>query len=195
MNVRISEDNFYLPKCIETNQNLQIYDYSISNPIGRVQARGFYRNSNLRYSLINETINENLFNVDRWTGEIYFRSNRKNLSNSILVVRAADRHGFVDCFVHIQWIYRHELTPKFLQTSIYDLDFIEIHSEFFQFQVAAIFDHKFYEKNLEIRYRIVRKNDHFMINPRTGCIATKTKLNRNEIHQFDVEKLPKKVFF
>ncbi len=90
-------------------------------------------------------------------------------------------------------IQRWQLTPKFIYSSIYNIDLMEISSDSKQirqrlFQVIALLDHKIYNKNLQIRYRILDSKEYFIINRQTGYIATKKPLNPHTTYRFNVRE-------
>jgi hypothetical protein len=177
---------------VDVYQNIQVYDYSIGNEFARVQGLSLYEDIQLQYSIINEKI----FSINRQTGLISLLSNNHLLkSDYLLTVRALDNQHqlFVDCYLNIHFIRRRQLTPKFFYSSIYKIDLIEIstnHQRLRQrlFQVIALLDHKIYEKNLEIRYRIIDSNQYFIINRQTGYIAAKQPLYPYTTYEFDVRK-------
>lgn len=177
-------------------QTIQIYDYSTPYLLARVQALSFYNYTSLQYSIIN---NEKLFSIDKQTGFIYLlpsiRFHHLIKSDYLLRIRALDtqHYLFVDCYLKINHIKRHELIPKFIYSSIYNVDLIENASNNKRlrerlFQVAALLDEKIYNKNLQIRYRITDSNDYFIINHQTGYIAVKKALNPHTIYRFNVRK-------
>jgi len=196
IHITIQEDNYYLPQCVNIYQNIKIYDYSNPYSLTRVQALSLYDHINLQYSIIN---NEKLFSIDKQTGFIQLlpsiRFNHLIKSDYLLTIRALDnQHQLsVDCYLKINYIQRRELIPKFFYSSIYNIDLIEISSNSKRlrqrlFQVIALLDQKIYNKNLQIRYRIIDSNQYFIINRQTGYIATKKPLYPHKIYQFNVRK-------
>ncbi len=193
IHLTIREDNFYLPQCINIYQSIKIYDYSNSYSLIRVQALSLYDNINLQYSIINNNITEKIFSIDKQTGFIKF--NHLIKSDYLLTIQALDnQHQLsIDCYLKINYIQRRELIPKFFYSSIYNIDLIEISSNSKRlrqrlFQVIALLDQKIYNKNLQIRYRIIDSNQYFIINRQTGYIATKKPLYPHKIYQFNVRK-------
>ena len=57
------------------------------------------------------------------------------------------------------------------------------------FQVIALLDQRIYNKNLQIRYRLVDTQGYFIINRQTGYIAAKKPLNPHAIYRLNVRKL------
>jgi hypothetical protein len=170
-----------------------VYDYLIENEFARVNALSLYDNIQLEYSIINGK----LFSINKQTGFISLLSNKYLLkSDYLLTIRAFDKQHrlSVDCYVKINFIRRRQLTPKFFYSTIYKIDLIEISTNNKRlrqrlFQVIALLDHKIYEKNLEIRYRIIDSNQYFIINRQTGYIAAKQPLLPYTIYEFNVRKL------
>lgn len=88
-------------------------------------------------------------------------------------------------------IQRSQLTPKFIHSPIYNIDLVDISSSSTRirqrlFQIIALLDNDIYEKNLEVRYRIIDLNQYFIINRQTGYMATKQPLYPHTTYQFNV---------
>jgi len=89
------------------------------------------------------------------------------------------------------------LTPKFFYSSIYNIDLIEILSNSKRlrqrlFQVIALLDQKIYDKNLQIRYRIIDSKQYFIMNRQTGYIAMKKPLDPYTTYRFNVRNIDMK---
>ncbi|CAF4433190.1 unnamed protein product, partial [Adineta steineri] len=113
-------------------------------------------------------------------------------SDYLLTIKVFDRQHqlSVDCYLNINLIQRYQLTPKFLYSSIYNIDLIKSASNYERlrqrlFQVIALLDHEVYDKNLEVRYRIIDPNQYFIINRQTGYIATKQSLHDHRTYEFN----------
>ncbi|CAF3899789.1 unnamed protein product, partial [Rotaria sp. Silwood1] len=166
-----------------------IYDYSIQSTLTSIQALSFYDNIDLQYSIVNNDINEKIFSINKQTGSIQLLSSIQN--NYLLTIQALDNQHqvYVNCYLDINLIQRQQLIPKFLYSSTYNIDLIEISSNSKRlrqrlFQIIALLDTHVYDKKLEIRYRIVDSNQHFIINRQTGYIAAKQPLNPYTIYEF-----------
>ncbi|CAF4174661.1 unnamed protein product, partial [Rotaria sordida] len=121
-------------------------------------------------------------------------NNRRLKSDYLLTINALDNQYklSVNCYLKIHFIRRHQLIPKFLSSSIYNIDLPEIqyHSGRIRqrlFQIIALLDNHVYDKKLEVRYRFVDSNQHFIINRQTGYIAAKQPLNPYTIYEFQVQ--------
>ncbi|CAF4109878.1 unnamed protein product, partial [Rotaria sordida] len=202
IHISVREENFYLPQCIDIYQNIKIYDYSIQSTFAYIQALSFYDNIHLQYSIINNGLNEKIFSINKQTGSIQLLSsssssnqnNHLSIANYLLTIQALDnQHQLsVNCYLEVNLIRRQQLIPKFLYSSTYNIDLIEISSYNKQlrqrlFQVIALLDHEIYDKNLEVRYQIIDSNQYFIINRRTGYIASKQLLYSNRTYEFNVE--------
>ncbi|CAF0982632.1 unnamed protein product, partial [Rotaria sordida] len=202
IHISVREENFYLPQCIDIYQNIKIYDYSIQSTFAYIQALSFYDNIHLQYSIINNDLNEKIFSINKQTGSIQLLSsssssnqnNHLSIANYLLTIQALDnQHQLsVNCYLEVNLIRRQQLIPKFLYSSTYNIDLIEISSYNKQlrqrlFQVIALLDHEIYDKNIEIRYQIIDSNQYFIINRRTGYIASKQLLYSNRTYEFNVE--------
>ncbi|CAF3379747.1 unnamed protein product, partial [Rotaria sp. Silwood2] len=171
IHISIREENFYLPQCVDIYQNIKIYDYLIQSTFAYIQALSFYDNIHLQYSIINNNnINENIFSINKQTGSIQLLSSIQNnhllISNYLLTIQALDnQHQLsVDCYLEINFIRRQQQRL---------------------FQVIALLDHEVYDKNIEIRYQIIDFNQYFIINRRTGYIASKQLLHSNRTYEFN----------
>lgn len=196
VHVTIRPENFYLPQCVDTYEDIKVYDYATQHPFHRVEALSLNKNSHLRYSL---TDNEKIFAIDERTGYLTLlpavQNPRRLKSDYLLTVQAMDAQYklAVNCYVSIQLIRRRQLVPRFLSAPRYDVNLLEIEQGSGRLrqrllQVAAILDTKVYDKKLEIRYRIVDSNQHFIINRQTGYIATKQPLRAFTTYEFTVSK-------
>ena len=199
IHISIREENFYVPKCVDIYQNVKLYDHLIQYEFAHVQALSLYEHVHLQYSIVDNNINEKIFSVNKQTGYIQLltsiKSNNLLKSDYLLAIRASDNQYqlSVDCYLEVNLIRRYQLIPKFLYSSVYNIDLLEISSNSNRlrqrlFQVIALLDNKIYDKNLEIRYRIVDANQYFIINRQTGYIAAKQPLHPYGIYEFMVRK-------
>ena len=194
LHLTILEDNFYSPQCLRIYQTIKLYDYSIPHPLARVQALSLYDHVHLEYSLMNNTINERIFAIDKQTGSLRFLPSIDRVqADYFLTIRAFDpqHHLSVDCFLRIDHIQRRRLTPKFAYSSIYNIELMEISSDSDRlrqrlFQVIAVLDDQIYNPNLQIRYRIVDTQEDFMINRQTGYLAARKPLKSSTIYRLNV---------
>ncbi|CAF1202193.1 unnamed protein product, partial [Adineta steineri] len=198
IHISIREENFYLPQCIDNYQYIKLYDFSIQYPFTSIQALSFYDNIHLEYTIIKNNINEKMFSINKQTGFMQvlplIENNYLTKSDYLLTIKVFDRQHqlSVDCYLNINLIQRYQLTPKFLYSSIYNIDLIKSASNYERlrqrlFQVIALLDHEVYDKNLEVRYRIIDPNQYFIINRQTGYIATKQSLHDHRTYEFNVE--------
>jgi hypothetical protein len=121
------------------------------------------------------------------------QNNRRVKSDYLLTIKALDtQHKLsVDCYIKIHLIRRRQLIPKFPSAPVYNIDLPEIQRNSGRlrqrlFQIIALLDSKVYDKKLEIRYRIVDSNHHFIINRQTGYIAAKQPLTAYTTYEFNV---------
>lgn len=197
LHLTIREDNFYLPQCLHIYQTIKLYDYSIPYPLARIQAISLYDDVQLEYFLMNNTINENIFSIDKQTGFIQFLPSIDLVrSNYLLTIRAFDNqhHLSVDCFLKIHHIQRRQLTPKFSYSSMYNIELMEISSNSKRlrqrlFQVIALLDHQIYSQHIQIRYRILGFQQDFIINRQTGYLAARKPLKSSTIYRLNVRIL------
>ncbi|CAF0721029.1 unnamed protein product [Adineta ricciae] len=196
--ISVIEENFFLPQCLENYQYIKLYDYSVQYPFINVQAVTFYDSIPLHYTIVNDSTNEKIFVIDKQTGFIQLLWPHQNLrranSTYLLAVRASDyQHQVsVDCYLKVKLVQRLQLTPKFIHSSVYNIDLVDASSSSTRirqrlFQVIALLDNDIYEKNLEVRYRITDTNHYFVINRQTGYIATKQPLYPHTTYHFYVE--------
>lgn len=198
LHITIQEENFYTPQCVNIYQSVKIYDYSMPiSTIARVQALSFYEKIQLKYSIISDNAEDNVFSIDDQNGSIQLNLNNQlsSLSNYLLTIRAYDnQHDLsVDCYLDVNIIRRNQLTPRFLHSSVYSIDLIESSLNIQRlrqrlFQVIALLDHKVYDKNIEVRYQITDSNQYFIINRQTGYIASKQVLIPNRTYEFTVSR-------
>ncbi|CAF5103164.1 unnamed protein product, partial [Rotaria sp. Silwood1] len=195
IHISIRQENFYLPQCINIYQNVKIYDYLIEYPFARIEATTINKNSFIEYTIIDNDKNDKIFSIDKQKGFIQLlttiQNNRRLKSDYLLIINALDNQYklSVNCYLKIHLIRRQQLIPKFIYSSIYNIDLPEIqyHSGRLRqrlFQIIALLDTHVYDKKLEIRYRIVDSNQHFIINRQTGYIAAKQPLNPYTIYEF-----------
>ncbi|UJR27505.1 hypothetical protein I4U23_008789 [Adineta vaga] len=195
IHLSIRQENFYLPQCVDIYQNIKVYDYANQHPFHRVEAISSNRNSLVQYSIDG---NEKLFSIDQRTGSLSLVSSKQNSrrlkSDYLLTIKALDTQYklSVNCYVNIHLIRRRQLIPKFFSEPIYNINLLEIGLESGRlrqrlFQIVALLETKVYNKKLEIRYRIVDSNQHFIINRQTGYIATKQPLKAFTTYEFHVE--------
>ncbi|CAF1436676.1 unnamed protein product, partial [Adineta ricciae] len=196
LHISIRQENFYLPQCVDVYQNIKVYDYASQHAFHRVEAVSLNKNSHLQYSIVD---NEKLFSIDQRTGSLSLLSsnqnnNRRLKSDYLLTVVAFDTQYKLSahCYVNIHLIRRRQLIPKFFSAPNYNIDMIEIDRQSGRlrqrlFQIVALLDTKVYSKKLEIRYRIVDSNQHFVINRQTGYIAAKQPLKAYTTYEFNVE--------
>ena len=200
--ISVIEENFFLPQCLENYQYIKLYDYSVQYPFINVQAITFYDNIPLHYTIVNDSTNEKIFTIDKQTGFIQLSWPHQNLrrtnSTYLLAVRASDyQHQVsVDCYLKVKLVQRLQLTPKFIHSSVYNIDLVDASSSSGRlrqrlFQVIALLNNDIYEKNLEVRYRITDTNHYFVINRQTGYIATKQPLYPHTTYHFYVSKTKK----
>ncbi|CAF1009126.1 unnamed protein product, partial [Rotaria sordida] len=205
IHISIRQENFYLPQCIDTYQSVKAYDYSIEYPFARIEAKTLNKNSFIEYTIIDNDKNDKIFFIDKQKGFVQLSSiihnnnnnnnnNRRLKSDYLLTINALDNQYklSVNCYLKIHFIRRHQLIPKFLSSSIYNIDLPEIqyHSGRIRqrlFQIIALLDNHVYDKKLEVRYRFVDSNQHFIINRQTGYIAAKQPLNPYTIYEFQVQ--------
>ncbi|CAF3290402.1 unnamed protein product [Rotaria socialis] len=198
MHITIRQENFYLPQCVDTYQNVKAYDYSTDYPFARIEATSLNKNSLIQYSIVDSDKDEKLFSIDKQKGSLQLlpaiQNNRRSKSDYFLTINALDnQHKLsVNCYLKIQLIRRNQLVPKFISSPVYNIDLPEIqyHSGRLRqrlFQIVALLDHQVYDRKLEVRYRIVDSNQHFIINRQTGYIAAKQPLNPYTIYEFHVQ--------
>jgi len=115
-------------------------------------------------------------------------------SDYFLTIKALDSQYklSVNCYLKVHLIRRRQLIPKFLYSSIYKIDLpeIELNSGRLRqrlFQIVALLDKNIYDKNLEIRYKFVDINQHFLLNRQTGYIAAKQPLYPYTTYEFNIE--------
>ena len=195
IHLAIRQENFYLPQCVNLYQNVKVYDYSIQYPFTQIEAHSLNKHSLLQYSLEN---NEKIFAINKQTGFLHLlpsiQTNRRLKTDYLLTIQAFDTQSKLstNCYVKVQLIRRRQLIPKFLSTTIYQINLPEIsaHSGRLRqrlFQIVALLDPQVYEKKLEIRYRFTDSNQHFIINRQTGYIAAKQALNAYTTYEFNVK--------
>lgn len=197
LHIAVRAENLYLPQCIDVHQQVQVYDYSNQYPFARVQARSFNKNTQLQYVLIDQDANEKYFSVDQQSGFLHLlplSSNSNRLkSDYLLTVQAKEVLSklTVNCYVKIHWIRRRQLTPRFLHSNIYEVNLPELDRQSGRlrqrlFQIVALLTNSVYNDKLEVRYRMVGFNQHFIINRQTGYIAAKQTLKAYGIYEFKV---------
>ena len=197
VHVTIRAENLHLPQCDDLYQIVQIYDHSIQYPFAQIQANSFNKNSALQYTLVDQDSNENQFTIDQQTGFLRMlpvnpNSNRIK-SDYILTIQAKEIPSKLatNCYVKVHWIRRRQLTPRFIHTPFYDITLPELNRQSGRlrqrlFQIIALLDHRVYDGKLEVRYRMVGFNQHFIINRQTGYIAAKQALKAYGTYEFKV---------
>jgi hypothetical protein len=174
---------------------VKIYDYSIQYPFARIEATTLNKHSLIQYSLDNS---ENIFSINKQTGFLHLlpsvQTHRRLKSDYLLIIKAFDTQSKLstNCYIKIHLIRRRQLIPKFLLTDNYKIDLPEISVDSGRlrqrlFQIVALLNTEVYDKKLEIRYRFVDSNQHFIINRQTGYIAAKQPLNPYTTYEFNVK--------
>ena len=120
---------------------------------------------------------------------------RRLKSDYLLKIKVFDQQCklSVHCYLKVHLIRRRQLIPKFIHSPVYNIDLPEIqhHSGKLRqrlFQIIALLKHHVYDKTIDIRYRIVDSNQHFIINRQTGYVAARRPLNPYTVYEFHVRK-------
>jgi hypothetical protein len=195
IHLSIRQENFYLPQCVDLYQIVKVYDYSIQYPFARIEARTLNKHSLIQYSL---DTNDKIFSINKQTGYLHLlpsvQTHRRLKSDYLLTTKAFDTQSklSINCYVKVHLIRRRQLIPKFLSSKNYQVDLPEIHADSGRlrqrlFQIVALLDSEVYNKKLEIRYRFIDSNQHFIINRQTGYIAAKQPLNPYTTYEFNVK--------
>ena len=197
VHVAVRPENFYLPQCLDIYQDVRVYDYAIQYPFARVQGVSLNRNSALQYKLIENDPKEKIFSIDQQTGFLHLlpvaQSQRRLKADSFLTVQAIDTQYRLstDCYVKVHLIRRRQLVPRFIQAPQYQIDLVQLERQSGRlrqrlFQIIALLENTVYDRKLEIRYRMVDANQHFIINRQTGYVAAKQPLEAYSTYEFTV---------
>ena len=187
IHLTIRAENLYLPQCRTIYQQVQVYDYAIQYPFARIQTQSsMSKQSVIQYRLVNDRLSDDeqkkdkIFSIDKQTGYLYLlpvvqQNSRRFKSDFLLTIEAMEMSMklTVNCYMKVHLIRRRQLIPRFYHNSNYQINLPQLTRQSGRlrqrlFQIIALLDHQVYDRKIEIRYRMVGSNQHFIINRQTG---------------------------